>query len=60
MIREPGTGHGDEPPIARVAYPSALAATASRAGEAAPRIEVDPGEVEIFGAVELEFSLECG
>lgn len=59
-IREPGTGHGGEPPIARVAYSPVLAASASRAAEEAPpQIEVDPGEVEISGAVEVTFALEA-
>lgn len=57
-IREPGTGHGGEPPIARVAFSQSLAASASRAVEEAPQIEVDPGEIEVSGAVEVTFALE--
>jgi uncharacterized protein YggE len=58
-IREPGTGHPDR--FATPAFAAAASvAMASRAGEEAPPapIEVDPGEVEVFGSVEVTFELE--
>jgi len=58
-IREPGTGHPDR--LATQAFAAAApVAMASRAGEEAPPapIEVDPGEVEVFGSVEVTFELE--
>ena len=57
-IREPGTGHGGVP-IERIDHSRAtFSVSASRAVEEAPQIDVDPGEVEIAGAVEVTFALE--
>jgi len=57
-IREPGTGHPDRPAQAFAAV--APAAMAARSGGEAPppQIDVEPGEVDVFGSVEVTFALE--
>lgn len=63
-IREPGTGHGEEggprafvTPVAAQAAPVPFAERGAPAPP--PTIDVDPGEVEVHGSVEVTFALEA-
>jgi uncharacterized protein YggE len=57
-IREPGTGHPDRSGQAFVS-PAPVATAARGSGEAPPPpIDVEPGEVDVFGSVEVTFALE--
>ncbi len=58
-IREPGTGHPDR--AAGQTFPAPALAMAARGSDepAPPHIGVDPGEVEVFGSVEVTFTLEA-
>jgi len=57
-IREPGTGRSDRSGVQTFGA-SASVAMAARGGEqASPQIDVDPGELDVFGSVEVTFALE--
>lgn len=63
-IREPGTGHGEEGGhrsfAMPVAAPAAMFEAQTRGGPAPPpAIDVDPGEVEVHGEVEVTFALQA-
>lgn len=62
-IREPGTGHGEDDGHRSFAVPVAAPAAmqladTDRAAAPPPRIDVDPGETEVYGSVEVTFALE--
>lgn len=58
-IREPGTGHPDRLAPQPFAAPAPVAMAARGGGETPPpQIDVDPGELEVFGSVEVTFTLE--
>ena len=58
-IREPGTGLPDRSVVQPFAAPAPVAMAARAGGEPpAPTIDVDPGEVEVWGSVEITLALE--
>lgn len=58
-IREPGTGHPDRSAPQAFGAPAPVAMAARGGGDAPPpAIDVDPGELEVFGSVEVTFALE--
>jgi uncharacterized protein len=58
-IREPGTGRSDRSAVQTFAASASVAMAARGGGEQAPtQIDVDPGELDVFGSVEVTFALE--
>ena len=58
-IREPGTGRHEPPDmfVQRAMMPTPAAMTA-RADTPPPQIEIEPGEMDVYGSVELTYVLE--